>query len=204
MLAGLYVKQHRLYEAEKILQVLMDIASDGCGEGVDYDRDSILHLLEACKTGIARWETRQVQMEQLLEKASKEYGSHLESGNFYLRVGDYNRARDAYYKAIEKDEARLGKSVDDPVEDSILKAQLVASFYGLAKTYIAMNDVEDAVKALDMGSDYSFKMDRMAARHGEDMRRLLTDLYERCGKGGGARSLHERAIPDSTNGFGLG
>jgi hypothetical protein len=182
LLAGLYVKQHRLYEAKDILRVLINFAPNSYDKGVDFNGASVTSLIEACTAGIARWEKQQVNMKKLLEKASKDYGSYLESGNFYLRVRDYERAKDAYSKAVEEERASFGKDKRDDTGDSIRTARLVASFFGLAQTYLAMKDVEKAIQALDMGSSYALEMDEMAGDHGSEIRSLIADLYERCGK----------------------
>jgi hypothetical protein len=193
LLAGLYVKQHRLYEAKDILRVLINFDSNSYDEDVDFNGASVTSLLETCTAGIARWEKQQVNMKKLLEKASKDYGSYLESGNFYLRVRDYERAKDAYSRAVEEERASFGKDKRDDMGDLIRTARLVATFFGLAETYLAMKDVEKAIQALDMGSGYALEMKEMAGDNGSEIRRLLADLYERCGRGNKARSLCERA-----------
>jgi hypothetical protein len=190
LLAGLYVKQHRLYEAKDILQVLVNFVPNSYDQDADFNGASIASLLEICASGIARWEKQQINMNKLLKKASKGYGSYLESGNFYFRVRDYERAKSAYNKAVEEDKGLLGTNTADSEGNSIRRARLVASFFGLAQTYLAMKDVEKAVQALDMSSRYAFEMDEMA---GSEIRKLLADLYERCGRSNKARSLYERA-----------
>ncbi len=193
-LAGLYIKQHRLYESQDILRVIMDFAPENCNEHNNFNKISVKSFLEKCETGIKLWEKQQENMKQLLEKASKEYGSYLESGHFYLRVRDFERAKDAYKKAVEEDKDMLGADAVNSAGDSIRRARLIASFYGLAQTHLAMNDIEKAVQSLDMGSRYVLEMDEISGRHGSEIRRLLADLYERCGRRNEARLLYESTV----------
>jgi Tfp pilus assembly protein PilF len=74
-------------------------------------------------------------MEELLKDAEENYGSHLESGYFYFRAKDYEGAEKAYLKASEEAQG-AGKG-------------LVEAYYGLAHTYLAMDDPEKAVNALE-------------------------------------------------------
>ncbi len=179
MLAELYMKQHRLYEAKEIFQVLMGFAHGSLEEDVGFNEESIKCLIEACENGIALWESQQIKIRKILEKARKEYGSHLESGNFYLKVGDYDMANRAFKNAVEEDKNFIK---EEQMERAIRKARLVASFFGLAQTYLAMNDKEKAIQALDKASEYVFELDVLTEDQCLEIRRLLTDLYGKCGQ----------------------
>ena len=77
-------------------------------------------------------------MNKMLKEAEANYGSHLESGYFYFRIKDFKRAEDAYLKAVKN-------------QESVVRGQGagVAAYYGLAHTYLAMEDPEKAVDALE-------------------------------------------------------
>jgi len=191
LLAGLYVKQHRLYEAQDVLGVLMDFAPESPGQFNDFNKMSVKNLFETCEIGIKLWEKQQENLEQLLKKASQEYGSNLESGNFYLRIGDYESAKAAFNRSVDEEKAQIVTNNGDPLGNSIRRARLVASLYGFAQTYFAMNDIEKAVHALDMSLGYVIEMDKTAGKYGSEIRSLIAQLYERCGRGD-KRSLFER------------
>ena len=192
ILAGLYMKQYRLYEAQEILRVLKDFAPYDHDKGFEFNKASVESLINTCKNRVSCWETQEKKMKQLFEKASKEYGSYLETGNFYFRIGDYDRAKSAYSKEIEEDKSLLDRDICNSVGVSIRKARIVAAFFGLAQTHLVMMDVDKAVQALDMGSSYISDMDTSTGDHGSEFRILLTDLYEKCAIINKSRSLHEK------------
>jgi len=193
VLARLYIKQNRFYESKEILQVLVDFAPEDCKDEDRFNRQSVVYLLEICDTGIACWVTQQINIKKILAKASQEYGSHLESGNFYLRAGEIERAKISYKKAIEEVKALLGKDKAVKNEDSIGKARLIGSLFGLAQTYIRLNNFDKAVQALDMGSGYVSEMEMINGGQGPEFRKLFAELYDQCGRGNKARSLNGRA-----------
>jgi len=195
MLAELYIKQQRFYESKEILRVLVDLAPEDCDKDDRrrFSKQSVVHLLDICDTGIACWETQQINTKKILDKANQEYGSHLESGIFYFRAGDYERAKVSYKKAIEENTELLGKDKVFKNEDSIEKARLVGSFFGLAQTYVMLNDFDKAVQTLDMGLPYALEMDKITGCHGSEFGKLFKELYDQCGRGNKAQSLQRRA-----------
>ena len=67
-----------------------------------------------------------------MKKAEESYGGCLESGFFYFRVGNYERAANCYHKAVEK-------------LSSAQSPQLPAALYGLAHTYLKLKENQKAV-----------------------------------------------------------
>jgi tetratricopeptide (TPR) repeat protein len=122
-MADMYIKQFRFYEAREILG---KVRGDGSNSNSRIDK-----LLNTCEEKIEVWEAREKKMQQLLQDAEANYGSHLESGYFYFRIKDYKGAEKAYLKAIESMETN------------------VEPYYGLAHTYLAMDDVEKAVEIFE-------------------------------------------------------
>ena len=102
LLAELYLKQHRFYEAKEILEVLNVFISNNEVETheIGLDRETMLKLLNICRERVSMWEERKTKAAILLNKSMANYGSHLESGWFYSRVGDPERAEQSYLKAI--------------------------------------------------------------------------------------------------------
>lgn len=196
MLAELYLKQQRFYESRDILNVIVNFApEDSCNDnGLRFSKQSVAYLLKMCDAGIACWETQQIKGKKILDNARREYGSHLESGNFYFRVGDYERAKISYKKAIEENKELLGKDTAANTENSIWKARLVGSFFGLAQTYIILNDHDKAIQALDMGSGYISELDKMTGGQEAQFRALFAELYDQCGRRNTERSLYGKAL----------
>ena len=132
-LAEMYMKQYRFYEAKEILTEVRSQESE-----VRSEKTRITELLEVCNKKIRAWEGRKKKMGKLLEEAEANYGSHLESGYFYFRIKDFEKAEKAYLKAVESQESEV-RSIENTV----------AAYYGLAHTYLAMEDPEKAVDALE-------------------------------------------------------
>ncbi len=119
-LAEMYMKQFRFYDAREMLKPF-------------GDNEKAAGLLRICDEKIKAWENRKREMSKLFKKAEENYGGHLESGHFYFRIKEYERAEKAYLKEIEgQGEERLS-----------------AAYYGLAHTYLAKNEPEKAVKAFE-------------------------------------------------------
>ncbi|KPK36746.1 MAG: hypothetical protein AMK70_01085 [Nitrospira bacterium SG8_35_1] len=135
-LAEMYVKQFRFYDARKILEELVSYGS-GTGDQRSTFSERIQKLLRICDKKIKAWQGKKNKMGALLRAAEANYGSHLESGYFYFRIKNYERAEQSYLKAI-KDE-----------ESGVRSQELGAAYYGLAHTYLAMDDPDKAVGALE-------------------------------------------------------
>ena len=129
-LAEMLLQQFRIYEAKEVLEEVKRRGAKGKSQ-----KARIEELFRICDDKIQEWEERRQGLEKLLKDAEENYGSHLESGYFYFRVKDYERAEKAYLKASEEAQG-AGKG-------------LVESYYGLAHTYLAMDDPEKAVNALE-------------------------------------------------------
>ncbi|GBD95715.1 MAG TPA: DUF115 domain-containing protein [Nitrospirae bacterium] len=125
-LAEMYIKQFRFYEAKEILTE------------VRSQKSRITELREVCNKKIREWEERKLKMNKMLKEAEANYGSHLESGYFYFRIKNFEMAEKAYLKAVSNEEAG-GRE----------QGAGVAACYGLAHTYLAMDDPEKAVDAFE-------------------------------------------------------
>ena len=126
----MYLKQFRFYEAKEVLEEVKRRGARGKSQ-----KARIVELFKICDDKIQEWEERRQGMEKLLKDAEENYGSHLESGYFYFRAKDYEGAEKAYLKASEEAQG-AGKG-------------LVEAYYGLAHTYLAVDDPEKAVNALE-------------------------------------------------------
>ncbi len=129
-LAEAYLQQFRFYEAKEVLEKIERRGVKGKNQ-----KARIEELLKVCDEKIQEWEERKGRMEKLLEEAEANYGSHLESGYFYFRIKDYERAEKAYLGAVEEAQ-ETGK-------------HLVEAYYGLAHTYLAVDDPEKAVDVFE-------------------------------------------------------
>jgi len=125
-LAEAYLQQFRFYEAKEVLEEIERRGVRGKNQ-----KARIAELLKVCDEKIEEWEEREERMGKLLEEAEANYGSHLESGYFYFRTKDFERAEKAYLEAVEEAK-ETGK-------------HLVEAYYGLAHTYLAVDDPEKAV-----------------------------------------------------------
>jgi hypothetical protein len=152
-LGKLYLKQHRSYEAKEILATLLGFVAHDVvvGENVINHR-TISELMRNCDERIEKWEKKKRKMEPILRKAEVHYGSFLESGYFYNKVGNYKRSITAFTRAIGDDLGVLKK----PCENSIIvlstHVRILGAYYGLAQTYIMLNREEDALNALESAS----------------------------------------------------
>jgi len=129
-LAEAYLQQFRFYEAKEVLEEIEKRGAKGKNQ-----KARIAELLKVCDEKIREWEERKERMGKLLEEAEANYGSHLESGYFYFRTKDYERAEKAYLKAVEG-----AKETGE---------HLVEAYYGLAHTYLAVDDPEKAVDVFE-------------------------------------------------------
>jgi hypothetical protein len=153
-LAEMYLKQFRFYEAKVILERVKNqgIRVKGQGSGVrgQKQKEKVAELLKGCDEKIKAWEERKKEKENLFKKAEENYGGDLESGYFYFRVKDYERAEKAYMKEIESKGLGLSPQV---VSGEVIgqgnKERLAAAYYGLAHTYIAKEEAEKAVEAFE-------------------------------------------------------
>ncbi len=134
-LAEMYVKQFRFYEAKEILAESRGQTAKG------RKTEKIDELLKVCNEKIRLWEERTKKTGESLERSEENYGSHLESGYFYFRANDFERAEQEYLKAVESHRSSSG-----PTD----KSSLVDAYYGLAHTYLAIEDGEKAVEIFEL------------------------------------------------------
>ncbi len=185
LLAELYLKQHRFYEAKEILEVLnvficnneVEIHEDG------PDRETITKLLNICAERVSMWEERKTRAAILLNKSMANYGSHLESGWFYSRVGDPERAEQSYLKAIGETRSLILGDFAQPTIAASHMIRIVGAHYGLAQTYLMMEKNNDAIAALDSGRQeierlFSFDLPEAVEEFGI----LFVDLYLSMGE----------------------
>jgi tetratricopeptide (TPR) repeat protein len=211
-LTELYMKQFRYYDARETLKV---VRSQEQSSLLMRHKTRIKKLFKTCEEGIEFWEKRKMEMGNLVKEAEANYGSHLESAYFYFRVKDYERAETAYMKAIE--EAKEDNVKDEKHDGS---KGMVEACYGLAHTYLAMEDPEKAVDVFDkaikvdpenplfyrdlglisvQNNDFSsaeifiLKAIELAPQT-EELYKLLSDLYISQGEQQKATSLYENAL----------
>ncbi|MBF0506863.1 MAG: DUF115 domain-containing protein [Nitrospirae bacterium] len=130
-LAEMYIRQFRFYEAKEMLERLRG----------RRQAETVVELLKTCDEKIRDWEQRKERMTKLLKDAEENYGGDLESGYFYFRVKEYERAEKAYLKAIKEKGSRVQVEPSDP--------DLSAAYYGLAHVYLAQGETEKAVGELE-------------------------------------------------------
>jgi len=135
-LAEMYMKQFRFYEAREVLQKVRGHEAE-TGSVKSNAVKKVEELIEQCNEKISVWEDRKVEMGHLMEKSESEYGGNLDSGYFYFRVKDYERAEKAYLKAIEG------------CETTNQTKGLVEAYYGLAHTYMAKDEPEKCVALIE-------------------------------------------------------
>ena len=160
-LAELYLKQHRFYEAKEILNVLGGFSSKNENEiqkGIP-DNQMVTRLLNTCYEKASEWEAKKAKAELLLNKSQANYGSHLETGSFYFKVGNPGRAEQAYLKAIAEAHSLIEGHDGDPAIVSAQTIRLLGAYYGLAQTYLVMERRQNAVSALDSGKHEIEKLD---------------------------------------------
>lgn len=135
-LAEVYMKQYRFSEAMNLLGMVRN-----WNHGLISERSKILknvkNMLNACQKKSRTWEERKHTMGKMLKDAEANYGSHLESGYFYFRIKDFVRAEKSYLKAISSHNSGVGSQ------------DMSAAYYGLAHTYLSMNNPDNAVGALE-------------------------------------------------------
>jgi hypothetical protein len=123
LLAQLYVRQYRHYDAREILQI------------IERESDQrVKTLTQTCHEKIRTWEVREARTKDLLKKGEESYGGSLESGLFYFRVGEYERAAKTYSNAVEE-------------HSSGQPSLLVAALFGLAHSYLKLRENQKAVDA---------------------------------------------------------
>jgi tetratricopeptide (TPR) repeat protein len=185
LLAELYLKQHRFYEAKEILEVLNVFISNNEVETHEggLDRETILKLLNICRERTSMWEEKKAKAEMLLDKSLTNYGSHLESGWFYSRVGDPERAEQSYLKAIGETRSLILGDFAQPAIVASHMIRLIGAHYGLSQTYLAMERKKDAIAVLDSGWQeierlFSFDLPEAIEEFGI----LFVDLYLSMGE----------------------
>lgn len=199
-LAELYLRQFRLYDAREVLRVINDLQYGMKRQNLsEYTNDQVIdELLSLCEKRIEIWENRAERMKVLFNKAKNEYGSQLETGHFYFRVKDYALAQKAYLKVINGFSESLAAHLE--VEESagapfLNYSRLIGAFFGLSHTYLAMNEPEQALAAIDQASSHVLDL----YVNGIDLEiseffKLFADLYELCGMKNKAVCLYEKAI----------
>lgn len=169
-LAEMYLKQFRFYEAREILDRVKGLRVKGKGSGVrgQKQKEKVAELFKECDEKIKAWENRKKDMEKLFKKAEESYGGYLESGYFYFRVKDYERAEKAYLKAVTGDTLQVTTDKEAVTGDGsrvtgsglsgdgsrvtshgLSGHGLSAAYYGLAHTHIAKEEAEKAVEAFE-------------------------------------------------------
>jgi hypothetical protein len=111
------------------------------------------------------------------------YGSHLESGCFYSRVKDTERAEKSYFKEIGGARSLIMVNRTEPVITSSHIIRIVGAYYGLAQTYLMIERNNDAIAALDSGRQeierlFSFDLPDVIEEFGA----LFVDLYLSMGE----------------------
>ncbi|MGR3176465.1 MAG: 6-hydroxymethylpterin diphosphokinase MptE-like protein [Candidatus Anammoxibacter sp.] len=173
-LAEMYLKQFRFYDTKELLETVISdqLTVDGRLKTKDQrpkTKDKIQKvekLLKTCDKKIEEWENRKLDMGKLLEDAEANYGGYYESGEFYFKVKDFERAEKAYLKAIEEQVAgdgeklavgswQLAETGQQKTKSSIQQpaisnpqSSILNVYYGLANTYLAMDKSEEAVDTI--------------------------------------------------------
>ena len=131
----------------------------------------------------SKWEEKKTKAAILLDKSLTNYGSHLESGWFYSRVGDPERAEQSYLKAIEEARSLILGDFAQPAIAASHMIRIIGAHYGLAQTYLTMERKNDAIAALDSGRQeierlFSFDLPEAIEEFGI----LFVDLYLSMGE----------------------
>ncbi|MGR3178541.1 MAG: 6-hydroxymethylpterin diphosphokinase MptE-like protein [Candidatus Anammoxibacter sp.] len=162
-LAEMYVQQFRFYEAKELLENVTDYGVQGMDSVISDEQPvtcnaqfttRVKELLKTCDEKINVWNERKKDMKKLVNDAEADYGGHLESGNFYFRVKDYERAEKAFSEAISEqlavgnDSLLLTAGVQSKAESS-QSSTINASYYGLASAYKAMGKPEKSEHTLE-------------------------------------------------------
>jgi hypothetical protein len=205
-LAELYIRQYRYYEARELLETTD--TQEGQGRILRAGHAAkVNELLETCREKIRTWEERKARMGDLVKKADESYGGSLESGLFYFRVGNYERAEKAYLHAVRE-------------QSKNQFPQLAAAFYGLAHTYLKLKENQKAVDAFagalqaDPGNPLIYRdLALLAIENGnvdsgemfltkaldlapwsDEFYSLLARLYRGLGESGKAIALYEHGL----------
>ena len=131
-LAEIYVKQYRFHEAKGMLEKIMGW-KDYADTMKSKTSENIKSMLKICDRKITAWQEKKRNMSEIFKGDEEKYGSHLESGYFYFRTGNFERAVKSYLRATESND-RIG---------------LLEAYYGLAHSYLEMDDPDNAVSALE-------------------------------------------------------
>jgi tetratricopeptide (TPR) repeat protein len=206
LLVELYLKQHRFYEAKEILEVLQGFNSKIQPEihSGRPDRETVMKLLNTCRERSCTWEERETKSVVLMDKSLANYGSHLESGWFYFKVGDPQRAEQAYWKAIEEARSLI---LDDCAQPALVAShmiRLIGAYYSLAQTYLIMDRNNDAIAALDSGRQEierlcSFNLSEVIEEFGI----LFLELYMRMGERERAENVCQQVLTMVPNSMAL-
>jgi len=184
LLAELYIKQHRLHEAKEILDVLDVLVNkeDIQVRGTGSDGGNIRNLLSECHEGLRVWEERQEVALERVKSSATNYGSSLESGSFYFRVGDFELAEGCYLKAIEECSLALADNHIESDAKTLHLIRLVGAYYGFAQTCLELNKQSDAIAALDSGSSNIILLHECDPDVLEEFGNLYCDLYLHVGR----------------------
>ncbi|MGD0233716.1 MAG: 6-hydroxymethylpterin diphosphokinase MptE-like protein [Syntrophorhabdales bacterium] len=211
-----YIEQFRYREAKEALERANSHARSGVRAVADlaFER-KIGALLKICDEKIRAWEERKLKIAVLIEQAEASYGTELESGFFYFRVGNYERAVKAYLKAVKE-------------LSSAQSPELPAALYGLAHAYLKLKENQKAVDAfadllqidprnpvvyrdlaliaLENGNAKSGEMFLTKALElapwSDELYTLLANLYQSLGESEKAIALYEHGVrlnPQNTN-----
>jgi hypothetical protein len=205
-LAELYLKQHRFYEAKEILEVLNVFICNNEVEihDIGLDRETMTKLLNICRERVSMWEERKTKAVILLNKSMANYGSHLESGWFYSRVGDAERAEQSYLKAIGEARSLILGNFAQPAIAASHMIRIVGAHYGLAQTYLTMERQNDAITTLDSGRqeiERLFSFDLLEAI--EEFGILFVDLYLSMGERKRAEDVCQQVLTIVPNSIAL-
>jgi tetratricopeptide (TPR) repeat protein len=197
-LTELYLKQHRFYEAKEILEVL---GSFNLGNALEDQRsipDSgiTMRLLNTCYQKANAWEEKKAKAELLLRKAHAAYGSYLETGSFYCKVGDLGRAEQAYLNALKEASNLIMENHADSTLFSLHTIRFLGACYGLAQTYLMTERSSDVVAVLDLGKQKIEQLDRFDLKEPlEEFCVLFVDLYMSMGEQERAMSICQHLLP---------
>lgn len=180
LLAQLYIKQYRYYEAREILGVLMSFTSTkNDSQKFILNSREIEEFVNLCNQKITMWKKTKANKESLLVKAEENYGSHIESGAFYYKAGEYDRAARAYINAINEIRTLLVKNKSAYAPETI---RLLSAYYGLVETYAALDKQEDALIVLDSALQEVNRIRNLDLQEIlEDLGVLYIDLAQRLG-----------------------
>jgi hypothetical protein len=203
-----YIQQFRYNEAKEALERADSHSRPGIVTAADLAVGrKISALLKVCDGKISAWEERRLKIAALVEQAELSYGTELESGFFYFRVGNYERALKAYLGAVEQ-------------LSGAKSPQLSAALYGLAHTHLKLKENQKAVDAfagllqLDPQNPLIYRdLGLIAVENGntesgeifltralelapwsDELYRLLANLYLSRGEGDKAVALYEQGV----------